>query len=250
MTHTRSGITGRIALVTGASGGIGRSIGSSLAASGATVAALDIDTDNAPAETARAFGVDVRDADGIASVVDEIERDLGPIDLLVNAAGVLHARQAVETTAEDWDRVFAINTRGVFTVSRLVAARMIPRRRGAIVTVSSNAGAVPRHGMAAYGASKAAATMFTRTLGLELAEHGIRCNVVSPGSTRTPMLTALGSDEQVAIAGSPSAFKTGIPLGRIADPGDIASVVVFLLSDDARHVTMAEWIVDGGASQR
>jgi 2,3-dihydro-2,3-dihydroxybenzoate dehydrogenase len=130
----------------------------------------------------------------------------------------------------------------------------VPRRRGSIVTVSSNAAGVPRAGMAAYGASKAAATMYTKALGLELAEFGIRANVVAPGTTRTPMLAPLGAgvDEvaAAAVVGDPLRFKVGIPLGRVAEPDDIASAVAFLASDAARHITLAELYVDGGATLR
>ncbi|TYB50613.1 SDR family oxidoreductase [Nonomuraea sp. PA05] len=108
----------------------------------------------------------------------------------------------------------------------------------------------------AYAASKAAARMFTRCLGLEVARHGIRCNVVSPGSTDTAMLRALWSGEDpdealsATLAGDPGAFRVGIPLGRVADPADIADAVVFLCSERARHITMHDLLVDGGATLR
>ena len=146
-----------------------------------------------------------------------------------------------------------MNATGVFHMCREVSRRMVPRERGCIVTVSSNAAGVPRHGMSAYAASKAAATLFTKSLGLELAEHGIRCNVVAPGSTDTDMQRGMWSDDQGArrvIEGSPGTFKTGIPLGRLAAPEDIADAVVFLVSDQARHVTMHDLYVDGGATLR
>ena len=107
--------------------------------------------------------------------------------------------------------------------------------------------------MAAYAASKAAASMFTKSLGLELAPHHIRCNVVSPGSTRTPMQEAMwakGSSAEAVLRGSLETFRTGIPLGRIAEPEQVADVVLFLLSDRASHVTMADIYVDGGATLR
>jgi 2,3-dihydro-2,3-dihydroxybenzoate dehydrogenase len=130
---------------------------------------------------------------------------------------------------------------------------MSPRRGGAIVTVSSNAAGVPRHGMAAYAASKAASTMFTRCLGLELAPLGIRCNIVAPGSTLTPMQTGMWADgqgEQRVIEGTPETYKAGIPLQKLARPEDIANAVMFLLSDQAGHVAMSDLYVDGGATLR
>ena len=141
----------------------------------------------------------------------------------------------------------------MFRVSRAVARRMVPRGAGSIVTVASNAGGVPRSGMAAYGASKAAAAMFTKSLGLELAPHGIRCNVVAPGSTDTPMLRGMWTDERGAeavIGGDLETFKVGIPLGRIAAAQDVADAVAFLVSDRARHITMQVLYVDGGAALR
>jgi 2,3-dihydro-2,3-dihydroxybenzoate dehydrogenase len=171
----------------------------------------------------------------------------------VNVAGVLSAKSIIETSDDEWDRVFAVNTAGVFHVSRALARHMMPRRKGSIVTVASNAAGIPRQNMAAYAASKAASTMFTRCLGLELAPYGIRCNIVAPGSTLTPMQTGMWADpsgEERVIEGSLPAFKTGIPLGKLATPDDIANSVVFLLSDRAGHITMADLYVDGGATLR
>ena len=126
-------------------------------------------------------------------------------------------------------------------------------RGWALVIVGSNAGGIPRHGMGPYAASKAAAAMLARCLGLELAPHGIRCNIVAPGSTLTPMQTGMWADDQGAarvIAGDPASFRTGIPLGKLATPQDIAHAAMFLLSDQAGHVTMADLYVDGGATLR
>lgn len=128
---------------------------------------------------------------------------------------------------------------------------MKERRAGTIVTVSSNAAFVPRVGMAAYASSKAAATAFTKCLGLELAEFGIRCNVVSPGSTDTPMLRGMwktDSDRSVTIDGSLGSYRAGIPLGKLARPEDVADAVAFLVSDRAGHITMHDMCVDGGAT--
>jgi len=189
----------------------------------------------------------------VDALVADVERLWGPIDIGVNVAGILATGLVAETDDAEWRRVMEINVGGVFHVSRALARVMAPRRSGNIVTVSSNAAGIPRHGMAAYAASKAAATMFTRCLGLELAPLGIRCNIVAPGSTLTPMQTGMWADAQGAeqvIAGAPETFRTGIPLGRLATPDDIADSVIFLLSDQARHITMADIYVDGGATLR
>ncbi|WP_158881737.1 2,3-dihydro-2,3-dihydroxybenzoate dehydrogenase [Amycolatopsis anabasis] len=239
------------ALVTGAAQGIGAAVARAFAATGVPVAGADLR--EVTADGVRGYRLDVSDPAEVDRVVARVEDELGPIDVLANVAGVLRVGAVTDTSDADWHALFAVNTTGVFTVSRAVARRMIPRRTGTIVTVSSNAAGVPRMDMAAYAASKAAATMFTKSLGLELARYGIRCNVVAPGSTDTPMQRALwpdGDSGRSVISGSPEAFKAGIPLGRLAEPEDIADAVVFLASDKARHITMHDLYVDGGATLR
>jgi 2,3-dihydro-2,3-dihydroxybenzoate dehydrogenase len=255
-----SGIMGRVTVVTGAGGGIGAAVALALAARGASVVGLDHDETALRATIAEiaekghsavAYPLDVRDSTAVDRAVDTIERDVGPIGILANVAGVLRLGAVVELTDDDWSSVFAVNTDGVFYLSRAVARRMVGRGRGAIVSVSSNAGGVPRMHMAAYAASKAATTAFTKCLGLELAAHGIRCNVVSPGSTDTAMLRGMWPDAngaQAAVAGSPELFKVGIPLGKLGMPADVAEAVVFLASDRASHITMHDLYVDGGAA--
>jgi 2,3-dihydro-2,3-dihydroxybenzoate dehydrogenase len=250
----------RVAVVTGAAGGIGTAIARTLAGHGVTVAAFDVHHaarpepaggDGGTPGNIHPFVVDVSRREDVDSAVDAVESGLGPIDYLVNAAGILRVGPAATLTGEDWRHTFNVNATGVFNVSQAVAHRMIPRRGGVIVTVASNSAATARWHMAAYAASKAAASSFTKTLGLELGRYGIRCNVVAPGSTDTPMLTSLwsGSDAlQASIDGTPQLFRGGIPLGRIASPQNIADAVLFLLSDRAAHITMHDLTVDGGAT--
>ncbi|GHG47153.1 2,3-dihydro-2,3-dihydroxybenzoate dehydrogenase [Streptomyces griseocarneus] len=231
-----------------------------LVARGARVAALDATPDGIKkleaefaAGAVRHYTADVSDSRAVEAVVDDVEKNVGPLDILVNVAGVLRTSPVVEISDEDWQRTFAVNSTGVFNTSRAAARRMGERRSGAIVTVGSNAAGVPRTSMAAYAASKAAATMFTKCLGLELARNGVRCNVVSPGSTDTAMQRALWAGDEVperVIDGDPAAYRVGIPLGRIADPSDVADAVLFLVSDRARHITMHDLYVDGGATLR
>jgi 2,3-dihydro-2,3-dihydroxybenzoate dehydrogenase len=256
-----SGPRRRTALVSGAAGGIGAAVARALVADDVAVALLDRDADalellvkdlSGEGHRVRAYQVDVTSSAEVDAVVERVERELGPIDYLVNGAGVLRVGGARELADADWDATFGVNVTGVFHVSRAVANRMEPRGHGAIVTLASNAAHTPRTGMAAYAASKAAASMFTKCLGLELAGRGIRCNVVAPGSTDTPMLTALWADADAArrtsIEGAPAAFRVGIPLGRVARPEDVADAVLFLLSDRASHITMHDLTVDGGAA--
>ncbi|MCX2953927.1 2,3-dihydro-2,3-dihydroxybenzoate dehydrogenase [Lentzea sp. NEAU-D7] len=251
---------GRTAVVTGAAGGIGVEIARALALRGLAVAAVDNDADQLRDSVEKlrgedlrvhGFTADVTSGAEVEAVVDRIEQELGPIDYLVNAAGVLRVGQVTELSEEDWTRTFQVNTNGVFLTSRAVARRMVPRRTGAIVTVASNSASTARVGMGAYAASKAASTMFTKCLGLEVARYGIRCNLVAPGSTDTPMLRALwngGDATATSIEGKLDAYRVGIPLRKLARPADVANAVLFLLSDQAAHVTMHDLTVDGGAT--
>ncbi|MFG2791815.1 2,3-dihydro-2,3-dihydroxybenzoate dehydrogenase [Streptomyces sp. NPDC048419] len=247
------------AVVTGAAGGIGAAIATALAAAGVPVALLDrepvplwelADQLGGSGAGVLALPVDVTDSVDVDTAVAKVEAELGPIAYLVNGAGILRSGPAPELSDDEWDATLAVNAGGVFRVSRAVARRMIPRGRGSIVTIASNAALTPRTSMAAYAASKAASLMFTKCLGLELAEHGIRCNTVAPGSTRTSMLTALQGDaaERASIDGVPAAYRVGIPLGRIAEPAHIADAVLFLLSERSDHITLQDLTVDGGAA--
>lgn len=252
-------IADRVALVTGAAGGIGSAVIRRLGQAGAVIAAVDRDDEGLRTEVKRltaeglratALPADIGSSAQVDTLVDDVERRLGPIDYLVNCAGVLRLGPIPSLTDEDWVTTFAVNTHGVFFVSRAVVNKMIGRCRGAVVTVASNAAMTPRTEMSAYAASKAAVAMFTKCLGLEVARHGIRCNVVAPGSTDTRMLRALwrnGAGAESSVAGVPEQFRVGIPLGRLARPGNVADAVLFLLSDRAAHITMHDLTVDGGA---
>jgi 2,3-dihydro-2,3-dihydroxybenzoate dehydrogenase len=238
-------------VVTGAASGIGAAVTELLLERGAQVAAWDLQP-SAPGHGAFQQRVDVADERAVEEALELAEREIGPVSALVNAAGVLVQGHLIasDTSVTELRRAFAVNVEGVWNAARAVGRRMRARGHGAIVTVASNAGSVPRLGLGAYCASKAAAAMLTRCFGLELSQHGIRCNVVSPGSTATPMLRALlgEGDDRALISGTPSEFRLGIPLGRVAEARDVAEAVVFLISERARHITLQDLRVDGGAT--
>lgn len=245
------------ALVTGGASGIGRAIALGLLRHDVRVVVWDHEgaaLERLNAELGQKLmlqRVDVTDVNAVDLAYGRAERTLGAPGSLVNCAGVLCTGSLL---ADDFDvtglrRALAVHVEGVLHVTRRVSRAMVAQRRGAVVTVSSNAADTPRIGMGAYATSKAASTQLTRCFGLELARHGVRCNVVSPGSTQTPMLNQLiGEDTEGAIAGSAEHFRLGIPLGRVASAEDTAETVLFLLSRSARHVTLHDLRVDGGAT--
>lgn len=262
---TAQELTGRLALVTGAGRGIGEAVVRVLVERGCRVLATDVDREGIDAlarehgESVVARVLDVTDAAAVEALVADAEETVGALDIAVNVAGILRCSPVSELTDEDWAATFAVNTNGVFHVSRAVSRRMAGRGAGSIVTVASNAAGIPRTTMAAYAASKAASVMFTKCLGLELAPLGVRCNTVSPGSTLTDMQRGMwpadeerddGPAARRVIAGDLASYRTGIPLGRIAEPSDIAEAVAFLVSDRARHITLHDLYVDGGATLR
>jgi len=251
--RARSGrLRGEVAMVTGAAGGIGSVVARSLADQGACVAAVDLPGARLAAvavDGVDAYPADVRSTAEVVAAVAQIERERGHIGILVNTAGILRSGSVAHLSDDDWSDVFEVNLHGVVRCCRAVAVGMAARGRGAIVTIGSNAGGVPRMNLAAYAASKAAAAHFMRCLGLELAGQGVRCNVVSPGSTDTGMLRELmgAAATRDVVAGVPDQFRVGIPLRRIAEPADVAAAVSFLVSDAARHITLQDLYVDGGA---
>jgi 2,3-dihydro-2,3-dihydroxybenzoate dehydrogenase len=251
----------RIVLVTGAAQGIGKALVDTLLALGARVIAADIQfsghTLPRAAQPGKSAGnyfpvqLDVTHANAVNELVVHIEQHLGPIDYLASIAGVLHMNSLLETTDEQWQQSFAVNATGGFHLCRAVARRMQTRQRGAIVAVSSNAASTARTAMGAYAASKAALSQMIRCLGLELAPHNIRCNLVSPGSTDTQMqrqLWCANTGPAQVVTGSLEHFRVGIPLQKIATPETVAHSILFLLSDHAAHITMENLRVDGGAT--
>ena len=239
---------GKVAVVSGAFQGIGAAIADNLTALGAIVIRVDIAYTE---KREKCYAIDVTNTHDVNQIVNYIEQTYGPIEFAVNAAGILRMGNLLNTPQEDWLNTFAVNTTGAFNFCRAVGQKMATREKGAIVAIGSNAAGVPRMGMGAYAASKAATTQLIKCLGLELAEHNIRCNIVAPGSTDTAMQRQLWSDASDAkkvIAGNLTQHRLGIPLQRIAQPEHIANSVVFLLSNAACHITLETLVIDGGAT--
>jgi 2,3-dihydro-2,3-dihydroxybenzoate dehydrogenase len=241
---------GKRVWVTGANRGIGAEVAQLFCELGAEVVAFDRQFDDQP----RAYRTVTMDISNAAEVANLIKQELtvsDKLDVFVNVAGVLHMNALEAISEHEWQHTLNTNVSGALWLFQQVIPWFKAQRHGAIVTVSSNANHVPRMNMGSYSASKAALTNLTMTAGIELEPYGVRCNVVSPGSTNTNMQRQLWLDdqgEQKTIQGFPEQFKLGIPLGKIAQPRDIAYCVAFLASDWANHVTMQDLVVDGGAT--
>lgn len=245
----RFDFSGQTVWVTGAASGIGECTARRFAAFGAQVIGFDRTFQHRDYPYV-CLTLDISDMKQVEAIC---RRQLAKADLdvLVNAAGILRLGDIEALSADDWHQCINVNASGAFYLFKALFPHFKRRRRGAIVTIGSNAAHVPRMQMAAYCASKAALTSLTHCAGLELAPYGVRCNLVSPGSTDTPMLRGMWrSDdaERSTIAGFPHLYKLGIPLGKIARPEEIANTVIFLASDLASHITMQDLVVDGGAT--
>ncbi|EOW6620550.1 2,3-dihydro-2,3-dihydroxybenzoate dehydrogenase EntA [Cronobacter dublinensis] len=242
--------TGQTVWVTGAGKGIGYAAARAFAQAGATVTGFDLAFPHADYPFA-CETLDVADAAGVAAVCQRLLRDDARLDVLVNAAGILRMGATDALALDDWQQTFAVNVGGAFNFFQQTMATFRAQKRGAIVTVASDAAHTPRIGMSAYGASKAALKSLALTVGLELASCGVRCNLVSPGSTDTDMQRTLWhSDdaEQQRIRGFAEQFKLGIPLGKIAQPQEVANTILFLASDLASHITLQDLVIDGGST--
>lgn len=252
------GLEGLHVLVTGGAQGIGAALVEALWDAGARISVLDCDgpgletlAHGCEGDRLRVDVVDVSEAAQVNAAIARAESAFGGVERLASVAGVLQMGRTVDLSDAQWARAFAVNVNGPFHVCRAVVPGMMARRRGAIVAVSSNAAATPRLGMGAYAASKAALTQLMRCLALEVADFGIRCNIVSPGSTDTEMQRAMwrqGSSRETVIEGDLQHHRLGIPLRKIATPAEVADSVLFLLSDRASHITLHDLRVDGGAT--
>jgi 2-hydroxycyclohexanecarboxyl-CoA dehydrogenase len=243
-------LEGRTALVTGGAGGIGAATCRRLAGEGAAVAVTDTNLERARAVAAevggRAYEMDVRSVESIRAAVDGAEADLAPLDVLVNNAGYDEFGWFVNTDPEMWDRVLAVNLRGVIAVTHAVLPGMQERRGGRIVNVASEAGRLGSPGSGVYSAAKAGVIGLTKAVAQEAARYGVTCNAVAPGPIETPLLMAapeaLGDLGKRLVEGMIS--KTA--LRRIGQPDEVAAAIAFLASDDASYVTGQALGVSGG----
>lgn len=245
-----NGLAGTVALVTGASRGIGAAIALRLAAEGSTVAinyypgceddaAGVVRQIESAGGHAAAFCGDVSDSASCQSCVDAVVSQLGGLDVLVNNAGITRDGLLVRMSDEDWAAVLSTNLSGVFFMSRAAAKVMMKARSGSIVNIASVVGIMGNAGQANYSAAKAGVIGLTKTTARELAPRGIRCNAVAPGFIETDMTAKLSDAVREALKGE-------IALGRLGSPEDVASAVAFLASKDAAYVSGQVLAVDGG----
>jgi 2-deoxy-D-gluconate 3-dehydrogenase len=246
----RFSLEGRVALVTGAGRGIGRAIAVALGAAGAAVACAARSRDQVDATAAeitaaggraRALGLDVTRREQIVAGVAEVAAALGPVDVLVNNAGMTMEKKTTEVTDEDWDAVLATNLSSMFRCARAVAPGMIELERGKIINIGSMYGVigVPRY--AAYCASKAAVAGLTRSLAAEWARHGIQVNCLAPGYVNTDIPREAMADEKTRAL-----FLSKIPARRIGEPEEVGALAVYLASPASDFMTGQTVYLDGG----
>lgn len=244
-------LKGKVAIVTGAAQGIGRAIATRLAVEGAKVAIADINEEvaqqtaaeiKAAGNEACAVKLDVTSLESAMAAVERVERELGPVDILVNNAGWDKLEPFVESTPETWDRVIAINFRGVIHCCKAVVPKMQARGHGKIVSIASDAGRVGSMGEAVYSGCKGAIIAFSKTLARELARNNINVNVVCPGPTETALLQGVMAAQPKVL----DAMKRGIPMRRLGKPEDLAGAVAFFASSDADYATGQVVSISGG----
>jgi 3-oxoacyl-[acyl-carrier protein] reductase len=238
-------LTGRNALVTGSTRGIGRAIAEAFSTAGARVAVVGRDQQRADEAAtavgngAKGFAADVTDTGAIARLVDDVEKAFGGIDILVNNAGITRDNIVMRLKDEDWDIVQNANLRGAFASIRAVSRGMMKKRKGRIINVASIVGLIGNKGQANYAASKAGLIGLTKTVAKELGSRNILVNAVAPGFIETEMTAAMTPEAREALGKQ-------IALERLGTVNDVAAMVTFLASDLASYITGQVFVVDGG----
>ena len=241
-------LLGKVALVTGAGSGIGRAVALELAEAGADVAICDINKEAVEAtekeiiglgRKSRSYVVNVAEDSQIQAMVKDVIADFSKIDILINNAGITRDSLLMRMKEADWDLVLSVNLKSVYLLSKAVSRYMIKARSGRIVNVASVIGLIGNAGQANYAASKAGVIGLTKSLAKEFASRNINVNAVAPGFIKTRMTDELPDEIKAKML-------EGIPLGYFAEPSDVAKVIKFLVSDDARYVTGHVLNVDGG----
>ncbi|MFN5581662.1 3-oxoacyl-[acyl-carrier-protein] reductase [Gemmatimonas sp.] len=241
--------SGRVALVTGSTRGIGRAIATRLARAGARVAVTGRDQAKASAAAAeiaaetgadvRGYAADVAEVAQATALIEAVEKDFGQVDILVNNAGLTRDNLLMRLKDDDWDAVLHANLRGAFATCRAASRGMMTRRWGRIINVASVVGLIGNKGQANYAASKAGLIGMTKSIAKELASRNVLANVVAPGFIETDMTAAMPPEARASMS-------AGIPLERLGTPDDIAGMVVVLASDLTSYVTGQVFVVDGG----
>jgi len=241
-------LEGKIAIVTGAAQGIGRTIAETLAQGGADIAIADMDPGRAQeaADAVKKLGrrvlnlkVNVAEWDGVKAMADQVLKEWGTIDILVNNAGITRDGLLVRMKEEDWNLVLQVNLTGTFHCIKAVLQTMTKQRSGRIVNIASIVGAMGNAGQANYAASKAAVIGLTKTVAREYASRSVTVNAVAPGFIDTPMTQGLSAEVKETL-------QKQIPLGRLGRPSDVAAAVRFLVSEDAGYITGQVLHVNGG----
>jgi NAD(P)-dependent dehydrogenase (short-subunit alcohol dehydrogenase family) len=250
-------LTGRVAIITGSARGIGRAIALRFAENGANVVVNDINPEEGKktASDIQAIGrkslfiqADVSKYDQVTAMIDQVGKEMGGIDILVNNAAyaIEHRVPIQEYAVDEWVRTMDVDLNGVFYCSKAAAIKMIPKKKGRIINISSAAGLVPLRMEIGYVAAKAGVIGLTRAMALELAPHGILVNAIAPGSTLTDLSKALYYTEKGLLSQKAQDLLSHIPLHVPGEPDDQANAALYLASDEAKYVTGHVLVVDGG----